>query len=395
MKRVTYISVFILAAALLVAITIPQCAAYRAKAPGSDLAYQQVMYQQMLEEASPLRPVNGEPYPDMFFKHYGVNPTIDTAEERLSTFAADVDTASYTMARSYLQSGALPPEDAVRVEEFVNYFDYGYQAPESKAFALTAEAFPSATRKGYHTLVIGLKGRVIEAKDRKPANLVFVIDTSGSMDMDNRLGLVKRSLHFLVNKMRETDSVGIVEYGSSARVVLEPTSGAQASRIKRAIDSLKPTGVTNAEAGIRLGYDLAHKALIPGGINAIIVLSDGVANSGVTGADGILKVISQRKKEGITISTIGFGMGNYNDILMEQLANHGDGNYYYIDQIGQARRVFEQNLTGTLQAIAKDVKLQVEFDQRNVSRFRLIGYENRIMTDRQFQDEKADAGEIG
>ncbi|MDH5637228.1 MAG: von Willebrand factor type A domain-containing protein [Nitrospinota bacterium] len=390
-KTILTIGALIIIVAAIIAITIPQFAAYRARSPHSSTAYQLEMFRQ----APPASPVNGQPYPDMFFKHYGVNPTIDTDEENLSTFAADVDTASYSLARSYFHNGAMPPEEAIRVEEFVNYFDYGYTPPEDGVFRMTAEAFPSPTRKGYHTLVMALKGKVIEAENRKPANLVFVIDTSGSMNMENRLGLAKRSLRYLVHRLEEKDSVSIVEYGSTARVALEPTSGDRKSRIRRAVDLLEPSGVTNASAGISLGYKLASQALIPGGINALIVLSDGVANSGVTGADGILEQIKERRKDGITVSTIGFGMGNYNDILMEQLANHGDGAYYYVDRPAQAKRVFEENLTGALQVIARDVKLQVEFDRKNVSRFRLVGYENRIMTDEQFQDVKADAGEIG
>ncbi len=340
--------------------------------------------------------VNDQAYHAMYFKHFGVNPTIDTEEEPFSTFSVDVDSASYSLARSYLQRGFLPPEDAIRVEEFVNAFDYGYATPAREVFQLNAEAFPSPNRPGYHVLHLGIQGREIEAAQRKPASLVFVIDVSSSMAMENRLGLVKRSLRMLVRQLQPTDTVGIVVYGSRARVVLTPTSGEHSGRILEAIDELQPDGATNAQEGIELGYEMAGRSFRAGGINRVILCSDGVANIGEsTGADSIFAKVEHQAERGITISTVGFGMGNYNDVLMERLAHIGDGNYHYVDREAEARRVFVENLTATLQLIARDVKVQLEFDTESVSRYRLLGYENRRLEREDFDDDAVDAGEVG
>ncbi|HZO13872.1 MAG TPA: VWA domain-containing protein [Polyangiaceae bacterium] len=349
------------------------------------------------KEREDLPQVDGVPVKpgDMYFEHYGVNPTIDTAEQPRSTFAADVDNASYTMARAYLERGQLPVEAAVRVEEIVNAFDYGYEAPTSDVFAVHAEAAPSPNRKGYHVLHIGVKGKEVKRAARKAANLTFVVDVSGSMDSDNRIGLVKRSLGLLVDQLGEADKVGIVVYGSTARAVLEPTSAHDKQRILRAIDGLRTEGATNAEAGIRLGYQMATRTFKEGGVNRVILCSDGVANVGMTGPDGLLDMIGRESNRGITISSIGFGMGNYNDVLMEKLANKGNGNYYYVDKLDEARRVFVDQLTGTLEVIAKDVKIQVDFDKSVVARYRLIGYENRALQAQDFDNDRVDAGEIG
>jgi Ca-activated chloride channel family protein len=338
----------------------------------------------------------GDIPPNMYFEHYGVNPTIDTDEEPRSTFAIDVDTASYTMTRSFLERGTLPTEAAVRVEEVVNSFDYGYEAPtDGRAFSIHAEAAPSPNRRGYHVLHVGIKGKAVQESERKAANLVFVVDVSGSMDQDNRLGLVKKSLRLLVEQLDEADKVGIVTYGSSASEVLAPTSAHNKEKILAVIDSLHTSGATNAEAGLRLGYQVASRTFRQGGINRVILCSDGVANVGITGPQGILELVSKEVRRGITVSTIGVGMGNYNDVLMEQLADKGNGNYYYVDKLASAQRVFVSQLSGTLQVIAKDAKIQVEFDKAAVSRYRLIGYENRQLQAEDFDDDSVDAGEIG
>lgn len=344
-----------------------------------------------------LQVVNGKPYADMYFKHYGVNPTIDTEEEALSTFSIDVDTASYSVARSYLNRNNMPEEDSIRVEEFVNKFDYAYATPETGAFSVQVEAFPSPNRKGYHVLHIGLKGKEVTAEQRKPANLVFVIDVSGSMNMENRLTLAKQALALLVGQLRSDDSVGIVVYGSSAHTVLEPTFATQESKdtIMRAIDALTPEGSTNAQAGLELGYQMAARNFRESGINRIILCSDGVANNGITNADKIFERVKDKADAGITISTVGLGMGNYNDVLMERLADKGNGNYAYVDDLKEARRIFVEELTGTLQVIAKDVKIQLAFDEDAVSRYRLLGFENRILEKEEFENDAVDAGEIG
>jgi Ca-activated chloride channel family protein len=348
------------------------------------------------EVISPLHVVNNAAYPDMYFEHFGVNPTIDTDEDHRSTFSIDVDNASYTMARSYLERGHLPPEAAIRVEEFVNAFDYAYESQSSEAFEVLAEAFPSPNRKGYHVLHIGLQGQYVRPEDRLPANLVFVIDVSGSMAREDRLGLVKRSLRLLVEELREGDTVGIVVYGSNAHTILEPISVVHRERILGAIDSLRSEGSTNAQAGIKLGYQMVARHFSGSSINRVILCSDGVANNGIaTDADGIFASVKKEAERGITISTVGFGMGNYNDMLMERLAQIGEGNYYYVDRDAEARRVFVENLTGTLQVIARDVKIQMIFDRLEISRFRLLGYENRLLEHTDFDDDRVDAGEIG
>ncbi|HEY9527320.1 MAG TPA: von Willebrand factor type A domain-containing protein [Anaerolineales bacterium] len=345
----------------------------------------------------PIPPANREPY-DMFFENYGVNPSIDTEDDRLSTFALDVDTGSYTIMRNYLSEGNLPPADSVRVEEYVNYFEQGYPSPPPhQAFGIYVDGAPAPFTQSerYQMLRVGIQGYQVPEEERKDASLTFVIDVSGSMDMDNRLGLVKRSLELLVEQLRPYDRVSIVVYGSDARVVLEPTPGSDKGEILEAIYSLHPEGATNAEAGIRLGYQMAMHAYNPDGINRVILCSDGVANVGETGPEAILEEVRHYVEENVTLTTIGFGMDNYNDVLMEQLADNGDGFYAYVDDPREARRLFVDQLTGTLQTIAMDAKVQVEFNPEVVMRYRLVGFENRAIADHQFRDNSVDAGEIG
>jgi Ca-activated chloride channel family protein len=338
---------------------------------------------------------NDAPVGDMFFRQTGVNPFIDTREDKLSTFALDVDTGSWSLARSYLERGALPPPEAIRVEEFVNAQEYDDPAPRRGDFTLIAEGAPSpfAASGDYRVLRFAVKGREIDASDRKPAVLTFVVDVSGSMAREDRLGLVKRALGLLLDELREEDRVGLVVYGSRGQVLLEHTSDHE--RIRRAIDRLRPEGSTNAEEGLRLGYDLADQAYQRGWNNRVVLCSDGVANVGATGPESILARIGSEARRGIELTTVGFGMGNYNDALMEQLADKGDGRYHYVDTIEEAERIFLANLAGTLETIAKDAKVQVEFDPSAVERWRLLGYENRDVADRDFRNDRVDAGEIG
>ncbi len=340
-------------------------------------------------------PPNGEAVDAMFFKHYGVNPFISTDDDHLSTFSIDCDNASYTMTRAYLNDGNLPPDEAVRVEEFVNNFKYNYDYPQNQAFTVDLEGGPSRFGAGYQLLKIGIVGKKIRPENRRDANLVFVVDVSGSMDRENRLGLVRRSLRMLVDELTPRDQVGIVVYGSNAWVVLEPTSIRDKSQIIAAIERLVPQGATNAEEGIRLGYEMANRCFEKNCINRIILCSDGVANVGQTSAEEFLKFIKGYADKGITLSAIGFGMGNYNDILMEKLGDKGNGHYAYVDSWEESKRVFMENLTGMLQVIARDVKIQVDFDPNTVDRYRLLGYENRDVADEKFRDDKEDGGEIG
>ncbi|MCY4403157.1 MAG: von Willebrand factor type A domain-containing protein [Candidatus Poribacteria bacterium] len=349
------------------------------------------------QNVPPLNPPNGAAYDDVFYKSHGTNPFIDTEDDNFSTFAMDVDTASYSVMRRYLRDGNLPPTAAVRVEEYINSFDYNYTPPTEEAFAVHLEGAPSRFGEGkrLQLLRIGIQGRVIPETDRKDAILTFVVDISGSMNMENRLGLVKRALTLLVDQLRPTDKVGIVVYGSNARVVLPHTGLENRDYILEAINQLRPDGSTNAEEGLRTGYILALKNSKSDCINRIILCSDGVANVGRTGPEDILKEIGNYVKEGVTLTTVGFGMGNYNDVLMEQLANKGNGSYAYVDTIKEAKRIFIENLTGTLQVIAKDAKIQVEFNPATVSRFRLLGYENRSLAHEDFRKDDVDAGEVG
>lgn len=337
-----------------------------------------------------------QPPGDNYFQNYGINPFEDPREDHLSTFALDVDTASYTVARRYVTGGMLPPAEAVRVEEFVNYFDAGYRPPEREAFAIyTDGAVSPFDGDGVVLLRVGIQGYELREAERKPVSLTFVIDVSGSMAMENRLELVKRSLQLLVERLHGDDTVSLVVYGSDARIILFPTRGFEREKILEAIYSLQPEGSTNAEAGLQLGYQMAYEMFRPGANNRVILCSDGVANVGNTGADQILESIRGYADTGITLTSVGFGMGNFNDVLMEQLADNGDGNYAYIDNLDEARRLFVEDLTSTLQVIATDAKVQVDFNPETVNRYRLIGYENRAVADQDFRNDYVDAGELG
>ena len=343
---------------------------------------------------SPVDELSADRFRDNVFKAVGTNPLKETAEDALSTFGLDVDTASYTVAREFLRNGQLPDPASVRVEEFVNFFHYGDPAPARGEFALRAEGAPTPFAPAdYRLLRFNLRARDVRTEKRPPTVLTFVVDVSGSMKQENRLELVKQSLDLLLGQLRPGDKVGLVVYGDDARVVLEPTDDREA--VRQATQSLQAEGSTNAEAGLKVGYDLARRFFRNGGINRVILCSDGVANVGATGPDSILERIGREARRGIELTTLGVGMGNYNDVLMEQLADKGDGRYAYIDNLAEARRVLVDEVSGTLQTIAKDAKVQVEFDPKTVVRWRLLGYENRLLKHEQFRDNTVDAGEIG
>jgi Ca-activated chloride channel family protein len=340
----------------------------------------------------------GNPPRDMFFEDYGVNPFIDTEDDNLSTFATDVDTGSYTIARSYINQGMLPPEDSVRVEEYINYFPQDYPLPSSReTFMISIDGAPTPFTETdrYHVIRVGIQGYDIQEDDRKDVSLTFVIDVSGSMGNGNRLEMVQDALEMLVDQLGPSDSVGIVAYTDTAWVVLPHTSARNKSEIIEAIYSLYPMASTNAEAGLILGYREANKAFLSNGINRVILCSDGVANVGNTGPDSIWESIEDYASEGITLTSVGVGMGNYNDVLMEQLADQGNGFYAYIDNMNEARRLFVHDLVSTLQVIALDAKAQVIFNPEVVSRYRLVGFENRAIADEDFRNNRVDAAEIG
>jgi Ca-activated chloride channel family protein len=336
------------------------------------------------------------PYDGVTFEDPGVNPFVPAARDSQSTFGLDVDTASYAIARRFVEDGNLPDPAAVRVEEFVNAFRHDYPAPRDGTFALTADGGPSPFLEPDEVLLrLGVKAREVPDRARRDAALTFVIDTSGSMAREDRLELVKRALTLLVDRLDRGDTVAIVTYGSEARVVLEPTAVRDADRIVEAIDGLYTDGSTNAEAGLRLGYELAANSFREEGINRVILASDGVANTGQTDPQAILDRIRWDASLGIQLVTVGFGMGNYNDALMEQLADKGDGFYAYVNTIDDARTLFGDQLTSTLQTVALDARAQVEFDPSVVESYRLVGYENRDIADEQFRDDSVDAGAIG
>ncbi len=342
----------------------------------------------------------GETPAMMFFRYWGSNPFVDAATDRLSTFAVDVDTASYTLLRGYLfDRTLLPPIEAVRTEEFVNYFDADLAPPAvgEGAFAIHASAAPTplAHEAGLHLLRVGLKAHEVSRDERKAASLVFVVDTSGSMRGGGRLELVKEALRLLVAELDEGDTIGIVAFNTSAHVVLEPTPASENDAILSGIAALQPGGSTNVHAGLTLGYDMASRAFLPRESNRVILLSDGVANTSITDRNGLLASVGEHRGRGIWLTTVGVGMGNHNDYLLEQLADGGNGQCVYVDRLDEARRVFVENLTGTLQTVAKDTKVQVEFEPAAVRRYRQLGYENRAVADADFRNDRVDAGEVG
>jgi Ca-activated chloride channel family protein len=325
------------------------------------------------------------------------NPVKQVASEPVSTFSIDVDTGSYTNIRRMLNHGSLPPVDAVRIEEMINYFDYAYETPDinEAPFSIQTELAISPWSKDHVLLRVGLKGYEPIQEKRPASNLVFLLDVSGSMNSPDKLPLLKKSLLLLSKQLKASDKVAIVVYAGASGVVLEPTEGNQTLKIEQALENLSAGGSTNGQAGIQMAYQLAKKSYDPSGINRVILATDGDFNVGTSDLDSLKKLIEQKREEGISLTTLGFGTGNYNDELMEQLANVGNGNYAYIDDLNEARKVLVEELSSTLMTIAKDVKIQVEFNPALVKEYRLLGYENRALAREDFNNDKVDAGEIG
>lgn len=343
------------------------------------------------------------PAPAMIYpqdrEQYGAiieNPVKQVSELPVSTFSIDVDTGAYSNVRRMLNAGRLPPADAVRVEEMINYFPYAYTLPRGNApFAVHTEIAPAPWNPSHHLLRIGIKGQDIAKASLPPANLVFLVDVSGSMNSPERLPLLKSALKLLINQLRPQDSVSLVTYASGTQVVLEPTSGAHKARIIAALDNLRPGGSTAGAAGIALAYSMAEQAYIKGGINRILLATDGDFNVGVTSFDALKNMAEEKRRSGVSLSTLGFGVGNYNEKLMEQLADAGNGNYSYIDTLNEGQKVLVEEMTSTLATIAKDVKIQIEFNPAVVSEYRVVGYENRMLKREDFNNDKVDAGEVG
>ena len=315
----------------------------------------------------------------------------------LSTFSVDVDTGSYANVRSYLSMGQKPPKDAVREEAFINYFDYNYRVPEDKSqpFATFTELAPAPWSDERHILRIGLQGYDLPVSERKPSNLVFLVDVSGSMHDKNKLPLLVQSLTMMVKQLSARDTVSLVTYAGNTELVLSPTKGNEKQTIIDALQKLQAGGGTHGESGIKMAYQAAKKAFIKGGVNRIILATDGDFNVGTTNIDALKEMIADKRKQGISLTTLGFGRGNYNDAMMEQLANIGDGNHAYIDTLHEAQKVLLRQMSGTLQSIANDVKIQLEFNPAHVKEYRLIGYQNRLLKDEDFNNDNVDAGEIG
>jgi Ca-activated chloride channel family protein len=324
------------------------------------------------------------------------NPFLEASKAPLSTFSIDVDTAAYSNVRRFIKDGQLPPKDAVRIEEMVNYFDYSYPQPLGDVpFSVSTET-ASCPWNGKHRLaMIGLQGKKVALDNTPPSNLVFLIDVSGSMNSPDKLPLVKQGLKMLVNQIKPNDRVALAVYAGSSGLVLPSTPGNQKQNILNAIDRLEAGGSTNGGAGIQLAYQAAQENFIQNGNNRVILATDGDFNVGLTNDNELVSLIEAKRKSGIFLSVLGFGSGNLNDSMMEKLADKGNGNYAYIDTQEEARKALGEQVAGTLYTIAKDVKIQVEFNPAKVAGYRLLGYENRVLANRDFDDDRKDAGEIG
>jgi Ca-activated chloride channel family protein len=325
------------------------------------------------------------------------NPFLVAKENPLSTFSIDVDNASYSNVRRYLKEmNQLPPNGAVRLEEMINYFDYTYPQPKGEhPFSITTEIAVAPWNKDHQLIHIGLQGKSLNYEDLKPCNLVFLVDCSGSMSDENKLPLLKKSLKLLLAQLGDQDKISIVAYAGAAGLILPATRATEKDKILKALDKLESGGSTAGGAGIELAYKVAKENLIVGGNNRVILATDGDFNVGVSSTDQLVKLIEEKRKDDIYITLCGFGMGNYKDGRMEQIAQYGNGNYFYIDNIREAEKVFVREMRANMFTIAKDVKIQIEFNPNLVKAYRLIGYENRLLKKEDFDDDTKDAGELG
>jgi len=350
--------------------------------------------QKMMRFAPPMyqQPINTERY-----EHNSDNPVHRAAEDPVSTFSIDVDTGAYANVRRFLNDGQLPPQDAVRVEEMINYFDYQYAPPADRStpFKVATELAHAPWNKDAWLMRIGIKGFEVTSSERPAANLVFLIDVSGSMQTPDKLPLLKNAFRMLTDQLTARDRVSMVVYAGSSGVVLEPTPGDQKYKIREAIDRLEAGGSTNGAEGIERAYQLAQAAHIAQGINRVVLATDGDFNVGTVDFESLVDLAEHQRSSGTALTTLGFGTGNYNDQLLERLADAGNGNYSYVDSLSEARKVLVSELSSTLFTIAKDVKIQVEFNPAEVAEYRLIGYENRMLAREDFNNDKVDAGDIG
>jgi Ca-activated chloride channel homolog len=330
------------------------------------------------------------------YDHIQENGFRAVTQEPLSTFSIDVDGASYSNVRRFLNNNLLPPAGAVRVEEMINYFQYGYQQPKNNdPFAVHAEMAECPWNNKHKLVLVGLQGKKMPVDDLPPSNLTFLVDVSGSMGSSDKLPLVKQALGMLAEQLREKDMVSVVVYAGAAGVVLAPTNGTDKKTIKEALDHLEAGGSTAGGAGIKLAYQTARQNFVKGGNNRVILCTDGDFNVGMSSDDELVRLIEKEKESGVFLTVLGFGSGNYQDAKMQKLADKGNGNHAYIDQINEAKKVFVNEFGGTLFTIARDVKIQVEFNPAYVQGYRLVGYENRMLNREDFNDDKKDAGELG
>jgi Ca-activated chloride channel homolog len=330
------------------------------------------------------------------YDHIGENPFLDAKGNPLSTFSIDVDTASYSNVRRFINEGSLPPKDAVRVEELINYFTYDYAQPrDDKPFAVQVDVASCPWETSHRLVRIGLKGKEIATDKRGPSNLVFLLDVSGSMMPPERLPLVKQAMRLLVEKLTENDRVAIVVYAGASGLALPSTTGDHKEQILEALENLQAGGSTNGAAGIQLAYKIAADNFIKGGVNRVILATDGDFNVGVTNQGDLIRLIEEKAKSGVFLSVLGVGTDNLKDSTMQKLADKGNGNYAYLDSLNEAQKVLVQQMNGTLVTIAKDVKIQVEFNPAQVTSYRLIGYEKRMLRKEDFNNDRVDAGEIG
>jgi Ca-activated chloride channel family protein len=377
-----------------------------AKAADSRLRAQRAAPAALLAEAAPMDTYAYAPAPTPGYRQpantekyaaHDDNPVHRAGEDPVSTFSIDVDTGSYANVRRMLREGVRPPVDAVRAEEMINYFSYGHPAPATPEtpFRVTTELAPAPWNGRRALLMVGIKGFEVPKAAMPPANLVLLIDTSGSMDSPDKLPLLKQAMAQLVRQLRPQDHVSIVVYAGSAGLVLPPTPGDRGDEILAALDRLEAGGSTNGGDGIRLAYAMARQGFVKGGVNRVILATDGDFNVGTVDQGALETLVADQRRSGIALTTLGFGEGNYNDAMAERLADVGDGNHAYIDGVAEARKVLVQQLGSTLMTIAKDVKIQVEFNPAQVAEYRLIGYENRALRREDFANDKVDAGDIG
>jgi len=371
---------------------------YTARGAGADMAARE---RRMYDEAAGI----GDQERMLYYEDQGrdrftnivTNPVKVVTEEPVSTFSIDVDTASYGFMRASLNNGVLPQKDAVRIEELINYFPYDYAAPDGRAtpFAASVSVMPTPWNKATKLLHIGIKGYALSPGEKPRSNLVFLIDTSGSMNAPNKLPLLINAFKLLVDTLEPDDTVAIVTYAGGAGVALEPTKVSERGKILASLERLRSGGSTAGAEGIRQAYLLAEQNFVEDGVNRVILATDGDFNVGITDTDELKSYIERKRATGVFLSVLGFGMGNYNDALMQTLAQNGNGNAAYIDTLSEARKVLVEEATSTLFTIAKDVKLQIEFNPDTVAEYRLIGYETRLLNREDFNNDKVDAGDIG